>query len=99
LPGTTLTEPGEAVSEKLGVATGVTTSVTVVVLVACPLVPVIVTGYVPTAVEEFVTTLNVVEPEVFRVEGLNVPVAPVGSPLTLKPTVPVNPLAGVSVTV
>jgi hypothetical protein len=31
--------------------------------------------------------------------GLKVPVAPVGSPVTLRPTVPVNPFAGVTVVV
>jgi hypothetical protein len=50
-------------------------------------------------VEEFVVMLNVVEPEVLKLEGLNVPVAPVGSPLMLKLTVPVNPFAWVTVTV
>jgi len=70
-----------------------------VVLRACPLLPVIVSWYVPAGAEKLVATLSVVEPEVFKVEGLNDPVAPVGSPLTLKLTVPVNPLPGVSVTV
>ena len=93
MPGETLTEAGEPVSAKLGVATAVTTRVTVVVLIACPLLPVIVSGYVPTGVEELVVMLNVVEPEVLKVEGLNVAVAPVGSPLTLKLTVPENPLS------
>jgi hypothetical protein len=95
-PCTTLTDAGEAETVKLGAA--VTTRVTVVVLRTCPLLPVIASGYVPTGVEELVVMLSVVELEVFKVGGLNVPVAPMGSPLTLKSTVPVNPLPGVSVT-
>jgi len=42
--------------------------------------------------------LSVVEPELVKLEGLNDAVAPVGSPLTLKSTVPVNPVLGVSLT-
>jgi len=95
-PCTTLTDVGEAEIVKLGT---VTTRVTVAVLLACPLVPVIVSVCVPPGVDALVVMLNVVEPEVFKVEGLNVPVEPVGSPLTLKVTVPVNPFSGVSVTV
>jgi hypothetical protein len=50
-------------------------------------------------VEPSVTTVIVVEPEVFTVVGLKVAVAPVGRPLTLNVTVPVNPVPGVTVTV
>ena len=46
-----------------------------------------------------VTTVIVVEPDVLTVVGLNVAVEPEGRPLTLKPTVPVNPFPGVTVTV
>jgi hypothetical protein len=99
LPCATFTEAGEAEIVKLGPPATVTPRVTVAVLLACPLVPVIVSGYVPTGVDALVGMLNVVVPEVFKVEGLNVPVEPVGSPLTLKLTVPVNPFSGVSVTV
>ena len=38
-----------------------------------------------------VLTVSVELPEVFTEVGLKLAVAPVGSPLTLKPTVPVNP--------
>jgi hypothetical protein len=75
-----------------------TTKVTVVVLLACLLVPVIVSGYEPAGVEALVGTLSVVEPEVVKLEGLNDALAPAGSPVTLKLTVPLNPLPGVSVT-
>ena len=42
-------------------------------------------------------TLRVVDPEVFTELGLNEAVVPAGSPLTLKPTVPVKPLSGATV--
>ena len=48
--------------------------------------------YEPAGVEASVGMLRVVEPEVVKLGGLNDPVAPVGSPLTLKVTVPLNPL-------
>jgi hypothetical protein len=76
----------------------VTTRVTVVALLTSPLLPVIVSGYVPAGVETLVKMLSVVEPEVVRLKGTNKAVASVGSPLTLKLTVPVNPFAGVRVT-
>ena len=44
-----------------------------------------------------VVTLRVVDPEVFTELGLNEAVAPEGSPATVKPTVPVKPLSGVTV--
>ena len=58
-------------------------------------------GYVPTGVPALVITVSV---DVFAVasvmltdEGLKLCVAPVGSPVMLKATCPVNPLEGVSV--
>ena len=56
--------PGETETAK----SAVTTRVTVVVLPTCPLLPVIVIGYVPAGAEKLVATLSVVEPEVFKVE-------------------------------
>ena len=56
--------PGETETAK----SAVTTRVTVVVLRTCPLLPVIVIGYVPAGAEKLVATLSVVEPEVFKVE-------------------------------
>ena len=66
------------------------------VCVKDPLVPVIVNVYDPGGVVEAVVTESV---EV-EVAGLTVkvPVAEVGSPLTLKVTGPLNPLLGVIVT-
>jgi Na+/pantothenate symporter len=69
-----------------------TTRVTVAVLLASPLVPVIVSVYEAGGVEAIVEMLSVLEPEVVKLEGLNNPVAPEGSPVTLKLTVPLNPL-------
>jgi hypothetical protein len=54
----------------------------------------------PTGVEVVVETLSVEDPEPPVIEvGLNVHVAPVGHPLTLRDTVPVNPLSGETVAV
>jgi hypothetical protein len=46
-----------------------------------------------------VVTFIVVDPEVVTVVGVNVAPAPVGKPVTLNETVPVNPLDGVTVAV
>ena len=64
-----------------------------------PLVPLIVSVYVPVGVEALVETLMVVDPEVLTDAGLNEAVAPVGSPVTLNATVPLNPVPGVTVAV
>lgn len=63
-----------------------------------PLVPVIVSGKLPVAVEALVVTVRVELPEV-RDAGLKVPVAPAGNPLTERFTVPLKPPVGVTVTV
>jgi len=54
--------------------------------------------YVPAGVVVLVTTFSVELPEVNDV-GFKVAVAPVGNPLTVRLTVPVNPLKGVTVAV
>ena len=74
-----------------------TTSVTFTVRVSGPLVPWIVSGYVPDAVAALVATLIVVDPDVVTDAGANAAVAPAGRPVTLKATVPVNPAPGVTV--
>ena len=73
-----------------------TTSVTVAVWVSEPLTPVMVSVEVPAGVVARVVMLRV---EV-AVAGfvVNVPVAPVGRPATLRVTAPVNPPEGVMVT-
>jgi hypothetical protein len=67
-----------------------------------PLIAVIVSGKVPTGVLWVVVTDNVedcAEALVMFIEaGLKLAFAPVGNPLTLKETFPVNPFEGVTVT-
>ena len=73
--------------------------VDVTVCVRAPLTPVIVKIYVPLGVVVAVLTVMVEEPGVLTDAGLKCAVAPIGSPLTLNVTVPVNPPNGVVVTV
>ena len=87
-----------AESEKSAVGLA-TTSVTVVVCVRVPLVPVIVKGNVPVGVVLLVVTVIVEEPDVVTDVGLKLAPAPAGNPLALKVTVPVNPPDGVTVMV
>jgi hypothetical protein len=68
----------------------VTVSVTVVVWLSVPLVPVMVIVKVFTGVALEVATVSVEDAPVAGF-GLNVAVAPVGTPLALKVTPPVNP--------
>jgi hypothetical protein len=65
-------------------------SVTDVVRVSVPLVPVIVSANVPVAVVAVVPTVNVDDVPVAGF-GLNVPLAPAGNPLTVNVTAPVKP--------
>jgi hypothetical protein len=72
-----------------------TTSVTVAECVKLPLVPVMVSGNEPVGVVLAVARVSVELPDPPLIDvGLNVPVAPVGNPLTLRDTVPVNPPCG-----
>lgn len=73
-------------------AVAVTLSIAVAVWVDDPLVPVIVSAGLPIGVPLVVVTFRVEEPEPVTEEGAKDPVAPVGSPLTLKSTEPLNPL-------
>lgn len=82
---------------------GLTTrSETFVVCYNMPLVAVIVSGNVPTGVFELVVTDNVDDLAVVSVKftdvGLNEAFAPVGRPLMLNETLPVNAFEGVTVT-
>lgn len=97
-PAVTVCEAGVADTAKSGATGAVTTSVTEAVCVVVPLVPVIVNGKVPVGVVLVVVTVSVELPEVSGV-GLNVPVAPAGSPLTVRSTDPVKPPVGVTVAV
>jgi hypothetical protein len=76
------------------------TSVTWVVRLSEPLVPVIVIANVPSAVDEVVLTVSVEDVPVVVVGlGLNDAVAPLGSPLAANDTAPANPPVRVIVTV
>jgi hypothetical protein len=79
-----------AETEKLGGVGVVTTRLTDAVRDRGPLVPVIVSGYVPAGVVAVVVTDMVELPVVVTDGGLNVAPAPVGRPLTLNVTVPVK---------
>jgi len=75
-----------------------TTSVAEAVCTRGPLVAVIVNGYVPPEVEASVDTFITEVPEPATDVGVNVALAPVGNPLTLNPTLPLNPPLAVMVT-
>jgi hypothetical protein len=76
----------------------VTANVTVVEWLSVPLVPVMVTVELPTGVLPLVVTVIVDDPDPLTDVGLNVAVAPVGSPLAVKTVLPANPPEGVTVT-
>ena len=76
----------------------VTTSVTVAVCVSEPLVPVIVKVGLPAGVLLVVVTVSVEDPDPLIDGGENDGVAPLGSPLALRLTDPVNPLMALTLT-
>ena len=80
------------------VVRSLTVSVTGAVRLWLPLVPLIVNVKVPVGVVGLVVTVIVEDPDVVTDVGLNVAAAPVGSPVTLKVTVPLNPLDGATST-
>jgi hypothetical protein len=96
-PGFTENELGEAESVKS--EDPMTFSVTVAVCVSEPLVPVIVSVGFPIGVLLVVVIVSVELPEPLIEAGTNVAVAPVGSPLALRLTDPVNPLMAPTLTV
>lgn len=98
-PAVTVAEAGVAEIEKSPTTGAFTTSVTEAVWLSVPLAPVIVNGKLPVGVVLAVVTVKVEEPDVVTEVGLKLAVAPVGSPLTLKFTVPVKPPVGLTVTV
>jgi hypothetical protein len=101
LPWTTVCEDGDADTEKSGVAAAFTTSVTEVLWLELPLVPVIVKVNVPVDVLLVVWTVRVELPAGGTVTevGLSVQVVLLGQPLTVRLTVPLNPFSGVTVAV
>jgi hypothetical protein len=74
-----------------GGACAFTTKLTVVACVKLPLVPVIVNVEVPTGVLPVVVTVKVELPAPVTDVGEKLAVAPVGNPLALSVTTPVNP--------
>ena len=97
-PAFTVREVGDADTVKSGGGGTVTCKDTLAVCDRLPLVPVIVSVYVPAAVELVVETLNVEEPEPVTEVGFNVAVM-FGAPLTLSPTAPLKPLSAPTFTV
>jgi hypothetical protein len=93
-------DEGDADSVKFGTAGAVTANVTVVECTGVPLgpVPVIVTVELPVGVDDEVVTVIVDEPDVTEA-GAKVTDAPLGNPLALSTTEPLNPFDGVTVTV
>lgn len=90
---------GDADKLKFGVVAGLTVRVTVAEWTIVPLVPVIVIVEVPAGVVLAVITVIVEVPEPDTEAGTKLAVAPAGSPLALKVTVPVNPFTAPTVTV
>ena len=64
-----------------------------------PLAATMASGYTAAGVALDVQTVNVDVPEPEMEFGLNVPVAPVGNPVTLRLTTPLNPFNAVTGTV
>jgi len=93
-PCATNREVGEGVSVKLGVVEGLTVSAIVVVEVVPPEVPVMVTVAAPVVavlLAVSVSTLALVEDA-----GLNEAVTPLGNPVAVNDTLPVNPPVSVT---
>jgi hypothetical protein len=80
------------------VAAAFTTRVTVVLCVRVPLVPVMVSVYVPAGVLLAVVTARDEVPEPVTEVGVKLPLAPLGNPLALSVTLPVNPFNAPTVT-
>jgi hypothetical protein len=96
-PGVTVCDEGEAEIEKSAAAE--TTREVVVECMRLPLVPVRVSVEVPMGVVLTVVTVSVEVPLPLIVAGEKLAVAPVGNPLALRVTVPVNPFSARTVTV
>lgn len=96
-PCVTETLVGDAESEKFGTAAAFTVSVTVVVWLRLPDVPVIVTVAVPVVAVELAVSVKVLLPVVLA--GLKLAVTPDGSPEAERLTLPLNPFDGLTVIV
>jgi hypothetical protein len=71
-----------------------TVRLTGTVSLTLPLVPVTVSGYIPTAVLAAVFTVSPVACSAPTAVGLKLAEAPVGRPVTARPAVPVKPFKG-----
>lgn len=98
-PCTTACEPGDEARVKSGTGTAFTNSAEVALCVSAPLVPVIVSVFVPVGVVASVVTDSVDVPEPVMEGGLNVPVASAGKPVTPSETAPLKPFTAVTVCV
>ena len=98
MPAVTVCVAGDAEIVKSGVRT-FTTNVAGTQCVRVPSVPQTVNGLEPPAVLLAVETFSVELPDPATAAGLKLPLAPVGSPLTLNDTVLLKPLRAVTVTV
>jgi hypothetical protein len=100
-PGSTmLSELGVAENAKSGTgAVAATTSVTPTVCCKVPVAPLTVTVELPMGVLAVVVTVIVDVPEALRVGGEKLTVAPLGNPVALNVTVPLNPTSGAIPTV
>ena len=96
-PTVTVCDEGEVEIEKSEAVE--TTRVLVVECVRLPLVPVMVSVDVPAAVVLAVVTVSVEVPVPLIVAGEKLGVAPVGNPLALSVTGPLNPLSAPTLTV
>jgi hypothetical protein len=100
LPAVTDCDDGAAVIVKSPLnVTAFTFTLTVVLCASVPLVPVIVSVYVPAAVEVVVETFSVQLPDPVIDPGLQLASMPAGMPLSTSPTVPENPFEPATLTV
>ena len=97
VPCVTVTDVGEALTLKAGVAVELTVSASVVVAVRLPEVPVIVTVEVPVVAVALAVNVNTLVPVVGFVP--NVAVTPLGRPDAASVTLPLNPLTSCTVMV
>jgi hypothetical protein len=93
LPAVTVCVEGATPMEKSGTTAVATTRLEVAECVRLPLVPVIVSVEVPVGVVPVVVTVIVEVPLAVIVAGEKLAEAPVGRPLALRVTVPVNPFS------
>lgn len=90
-PRRTVMLAGESEMVKFGAGAGLTVRLTVVECDKLPLAPVTVKVNVPVVVLVLVVIDKVLEPDPVTEVGLKLALAPLGNPLTLKPTAPANP--------